>query len=288
MATAAHWHNWIYRTERRHWHAFWCRWSPDLELTAQFKAERIFEPLESGDGCRMQVIYHYGDERGTVSEGPTSGPWTMTAEECATDAGIIHPSSKQMTTLVLPGGPGAWCFPDAKAGQPCAVELFLHHGESLRMSAGITHAPDGSLKQLALIREDTSGWPSAGWSESLAARGVESAAACLAALGLAAAPAGGGRGHSILAAGLQQEALAGVPWGRTLLGQAGEGYVFMLCDEDRVAIVGRRQREPGAPFGGAAVWRPEGGSVLYCVEAWWEADGPLREVRHLVWADEEQ
>ena len=83
-------------------------------------------------------------------------------------------------------------------------------------------------------------------------------------------------------------ALAGVPWGRTLLGQADEGYVFMLCDEDRVAIVGRRQREPGAPFGGAAVWRPEGGGVLYCVEAWWEADGPLREVRHLVWADEEQ
>ena len=100
MATAAHWHNWIYRTERRHWHAFWCRWSPDLELTAQFKAERIFEPLESGDGCRMQVIYHYADERGTVSEGPTSGPWTMTAEECATDAGIIHPSSKQMTCLL--------------------------------------------------------------------------------------------------------------------------------------------------------------------------------------------
>ena len=89
MAAAAHWNNWVYRTERRHWHAFWCRWSPDLEITTQFKAERIFEPLESGDGCRMQVVYHYGDERGTVSEGPTSGPWTMTAEECATEAGIV-------------------------------------------------------------------------------------------------------------------------------------------------------------------------------------------------------
>jgi len=286
-SSTAHWKNWIYRTERRHWHAFWCRWSADGEITTQFKAERIFEPLESGDGCTMQVIYHYEDERGTVSEGPASGPWTMTAEECATDAGIIHPSSKQMTTLVLPGGPGAWCFPDAKPGQPCAVELFLHHGESLRMSAGIIHSPDGSLKQLALIREDTRGWPSAGWSESVATRVVESAPACLAALGLAAAPAGGGRGHSVLAAGLQQEVLAGVAWGRTLLGQADEGYCFMVCDNDRVAIVGRRQREPGAPFGSAAIWRPEGGGVLYCVEAWWEADGPLKEVRHLVWSDEE-
>ena len=85
MATAAHWHNWIYRTERRHWHAFWCRWSPDLELTAQFKAERIFEPLESGDGCRMQVIYHYGDERGTVSAATGSaaaaGPGGAPSEE---------------------------------------------------------------------------------------------------------------------------------------------------------------------------------------------------------------
>ena len=285
---AAHWKNWIYRTERRHWHSFWCRYSPVGEIDTQFRAERIFEPLESGDGTVMRIVYHYGDERGTVSEGPTCGPWTMTVEESATDTGIMHPSRKQMITLVLPGGPGAWCFADAKAGQPCAVELFLHHGENLRMSAGVIHAADGSLKQLALIREDTRGWPSSGWSESAAARVVESAGACVAALGLAATPAGGGQGHSILAAGLQQEALAGVAWGRTLLGQADEGYCFLVCDDDRVAIVGRRQREAGSPFGSAAVWRPEGGGALYCVEAWWEANGSMREGRHLVWGDEEQ
>ena len=77
---AAHWRNWIYLTERRHWHSFWCRWSPNGELATQFAAERIFEPAEGG--CRMQVVYHYGDERGTVREGPTCGPWTMTADEC--------------------------------------------------------------------------------------------------------------------------------------------------------------------------------------------------------------
>ena len=280
---AAHWRNWIYLTERRHWHSFWCRWSPNGELATQFAAERIFEPAEGG--CRMQVVYHYGDERGTVREGPTCGPWTMTADECATDAGIVHPSSKQMITLVVPGGPGAWCWPDAKAGQPCAVELFLHHGDSLRMSAGVTHSPDGALKQLALIREDARGWPSPGFSESTASRVVEGAGACLQALGLGPAPpAGGARGHSIAAAGLRQEALEGVEWASTLLGQAeAAAYCFLLCDEDRVAVVGRRQREAGVPFGSAALWRPEGGRVLYCIEAWWEAAGPLREVRHLQW-----
>ena len=52
-----------------------------------------------------------------------------------------------------------------RAGEPCAVELFLHHGDHLRMSAGIIHADTGDLKQLSLIREDARGpFPSAGWS----------------------------------------------------------------------------------------------------------------------------
>ena len=42
-------------------------------------------------------------------------------------------------------------------------------------------------------------------------------------------------------------------------------------------------RHTSVAFGSAALWRPEGGRVLYCIEAWWEAAGPLREVRHLQW-----
>ena len=160
-AAAAHWRNFIYTRVARRWHALWCRWSPSGELNTSFHAERVFTPVDDrGSGCDMQVIYHYADERGTVSEGPASGPWRITEAEQSRADGLQHPSSPTMTTLLLPGGPSAWCMKKSLVGQPCAVELVLHHGEHLRLSAGIIHAADGALKQLSLIREDARGpWP---------------------------------------------------------------------------------------------------------------------------------
>ena len=108
----------------------------------------------SDDGCDMRVVYHYDDSRGTVRDDAAKcGPWRITAKQSRAD-GIEHPSSAEMTTLLLPGGPSAWCMKKSAEGKPCAAELFLHHGEHLRMSAGVVHAADGALQTLALIRED--------------------------------------------------------------------------------------------------------------------------------------
>ena len=62
----AHWRNFLYASTARHWHALWCRYSPAGETRTAFNAERAFTPCEGG--TEMKVVYHYRDERGTVSE----------------------------------------------------------------------------------------------------------------------------------------------------------------------------------------------------------------------------
>jgi len=234
-------------------------------------------------------VYHYTDERGTVKEGPLCGPWTLTEAECSLSNGFVHPARKGMTTLLLPGGGNsAWCWMDASEGQPCAAELFLHYRD-LRMSAGVIHSPDGSLKQLALIKEDSTGggsaWPlafeSVGWSESVEARMCESPNECLGRLGiLSCKPADGAATH----ADLRQENLAGVKWRDTLLGSAGPDQRIMLCGDssiDRVAIVAPAQKVAGAAFGCAAIWWPQESEMLLTIEVRWDQSGALASVRHL-------
>ncbi|EOD04952.1 hypothetical protein EMIHUDRAFT_238699 [Emiliania huxleyi CCMP1516] len=262
---AVHWRRFVYLKLARRWHALWCRWSPSGELRSVFDAERAFEP--TGKGCSMQVVYHYRDERGTVAEGPQSGPWHLTEEACSTPHGMLHPASPEMTTLLLPGGPSAWCMRRSPAGTPCAAELFLHHGDHLRMSAGVVHSADGTLQQLALVREDARGpWPSAaaaeGWSES-----CEAAA----------------------------RSLAGVAWQSTRVGSASAADAVLLCAGGTVAVVAPTRRVANQPFSSAAAWWPPqhstadsgegeavGGRRLYTVEAHWDAEGGLAEVRWLV------
>ena len=140
---AKHFANFIYRRVARHWHSRWVRWQPDGTLKQAFQAERIFEPTktEGGeDAVTMRVIYHYGDERGTVSEGPQCGPWTITEAQHSRGDGMAHPSSPDsMTTLLLPGGPSAWCMKQSPEGAPCALEMFLHHTDLFRVSLSLIH-----------------------------------------------------------------------------------------------------------------------------------------------------
>jgi hypothetical protein len=165
---AAHWDNVIYRHTARHWHARWARWTAPGEPTERFAAERIFTPREpatdapcSTTGFEMRVVYHYDDERGTVREGPTCGPFCMDKDSSCVDGVQVgtSPAQAAMTYLMMCDGAGCggWAMKRAPLGKPCAVELFLHHGRKLRMSAGVVHAADGSLQKLALVREDTRG-----------------------------------------------------------------------------------------------------------------------------------
>jgi hypothetical protein len=288
----AHWDNFIYRRIARHWHALWCRWSPAGELRTHFRAERKFEPTESGDGANMHVVYHYADARGTVSTGPPCGPWRICEAEHSRADGMQHPASPEMTTLLLPcGGPSAWCMKSAPSGVACATELFLHHGDHLRMSAGVVHAADGSLAQLALIREDARGqwwWPSSfgngggdgggeddgkaesrgdgeaptdlpnpdRWSSSLEASVLATPAGVDEALRAAGAPtASRGAGFAI-SAGLVQRELHDWEWGATRVGKVASTDVAMLCADSRVAIVAPAKRAEGAGLCSATAWWP--------------------------------
>jgi len=291
MVSQQHWELWIYRQVARHWQALWCRWAPTGELQSRFRAERIFAPCDGGTD--MSVVYHYEDERGTVREGPACGPWRITEAQSRAD-GIEHPSSNAMTTLLLPGGPSAWCMKASKLGhQPCAVELFLHHGEHLRMSAGVIHAVDGSLKQCSLIREDSRApFPSPGWSESTdaLATDTEGLAGALARAGAPTA-CGGGSGH-VITSSLEQSAVTAVDWGATRMGSVGADDTILLCDEGRVAIVAPTRRREGAGWSSATAWWPSDAdgatttSRLYTIEAHWDVSGALTQVRHLVFARE--
>ena len=265
---AAHWDRFIYRRLARTWHAIWCRWSPAGELRSKWHAERCFAPLPceqrdgSDDGCDMRVVYHYGDERGTVRDDAAKcGPWRITAKQSRAD-GIEHPSSAEMTTLLLPGGPSAWCMKKSAEGKPCAAELFLHHGEHLRMSAGVVHAADGALQTLALIREDARAFlndDSADLSPPCWSPGTEATPITPAALAAALQEAGvaGRKGEGDrLTATLVQEGLRDVTWASTRVGAAGDGDVVLLCGGGRVAIVAPATRPSGAAFGCGVAWWP--------------------------------
>ena len=281
-ALAAHWNNFPYANISRHWHAFWLRFTPAGDVKQAFHAERVFEKLHDEPGCSMRVAYHYPDERGTVDTGPPCGPWRITKALHNAADGLQHPSQTVMTTLLLPGGPSAWCSKISALGTaPCAAELFLHHSEHLRMSAGVVHAADGALQQLSLIRETSLGpWPSSDWSTDTHAIPTDAAGARERLEQDGAPLDASGRGVAI-SARLEQRPLTNVPFESTRLAKATTDDVLLLCP-DRVAIVAPRQRVAGAGFSCATAWWPAGDtSVLYTIEAHWDGGGALAEVRHL-------
>jgi hypothetical protein len=281
---AQHFANFLYRRVARHWHSLWVRWHPDGSVKQRFHAERIFAPAADGsDGVQMRVVYHYGDERGTVSEGPTSGPWTITEAEHSRPDGLAHPSSPDsMATLMLPGGPSAWCMKQSPAGAPCAVEMFLHHADEFRASFGVIHAPDGALQQLSLIREDTRGpWPKDDWSGSDAASRV-SAAELHEALVAAGAPVDADGTGSAITADLRQSAIEAARWPEFRAAQIdADADVALLCD--RFVVVGPAMRTAGVAWSAAAAWWPEARAGetkrLYTIEVRWDAQGGLEGVR---------
>ena len=282
--TSLHWRNFIYKHTARHWHALWCRWSPTGDLRTSFHAERIFTPTETRDGANMHVIYHYADDRGTVSTGPPCGPWTITEAQHSCSDGMQHPASPEMTTLLLPAGPSAWCMKRSPFGTPCATELFLHHGEHLRMSAGIVHDKHGALAQLALVREDARGpWPSEDWSSSTEASSTTKAGLAEALAQAAAPTSSRGIGYAVTATLAQRAVQA--DWNDTRVGRADPMDAVLLCAEARVAIVGPKQRVEGEGFSSGAAWWPNAdAAVLYTIEASWTAAGILDEVKYLVFA----
>ena len=282
MAADAHWANFLYPRVARRWHALWLRYSPDGTLASRFTAERIFAPLaaDDDDGCEMSVVYHYEDGRGTVRDGPQCGPWRITKQPHSAADGLLHPSSDIMTTLMVPGGPSAWCMKQSPEGAPCALEMFLHHTDLFRVSFGVIHAPDGALQQLSIIREDTRGpWPRDDWPSTDEARMV-SAAELEAALASAGAPTATSGTGAAITASLVQDVITSARWSdvRVANVQVDGSDAVLLCD--RFAIVAPRKVAPGQPWRSAAAWWPESG-VLYTIEAAWDAQGDLEGIRTL-------
>uniref|UniRef100_A0A7S0P227 Uncharacterized protein n=1 Tax=Calcidiscus leptoporus TaxID=127549 RepID=A0A7S0P227_9EUKA len=175
------------------------------------------------------------------------------------------------------------------------------------MSAGVVHASDGMLQQLALVREDARGpWPSATpdkvaagceWSASTEAAAV-SGERLAAALERAGAPTEGCGVGFALSASLELDAALERPWQSTrvgscaaLRGSDGSGSsassdVVLLCEEARVAIVAPMQRSDGSRLCSGVAWWPaateHASAVLYTIEAAWDVNGSLEELRYLV------
>ena len=156
------------------------------------------------------------------------------------------------------------------------------------MSAGVIHSPAGEVVQLSAIREDSRGpFPSQAWSDSTDAS-ITDAAGLASILQDAGAPiAGAGVGHAISGA-LHQREISEEFAATRLAAADGATDVVLLCP-DSIAIVAPRQRLDGRPFSSAAAWWPRDSpdappTRLYYIEARWDAQGGLEEVRHLVWA----
>ena len=254
--------------------------------------ERIFEPAD--DGSSQRNVYHFEDERGTVSEGRMCGPWSM-SQEMSTDVGMVHPFAPTHTTLLLPGGPCAWTNKTVASGAPLRCELFLHGAppSHLRMSASLTYSAAGVLEAVVLFREDDRGpWPSAGWSASPDARVVrpDELASVLARYEGAV-----GEGDA-MSATLEPESLRAAPFGACRAASASDEDVILLCADDTVAIIAPKHVPP-APFSVCAMWVDEAGAPpaggaragaggACTIELLWdgEAAHQLASVRHLRFA----
>lgn len=291
LRAASHWSNWIYSREPHHWHSLWCRWTPSGEAVHSCHAERIFEPTE--DGNRQQNIYHFEDERGTVSEGRMCGPWFMKAE-MSTEVGVVHPFAPAHTTLLLPGGPCVWANM-AVSSAPLRCELFLHGAppSHLRMSASVVYTAEGELSEVVLWREDDRGpWPSAGWSASrdASAAGPERLATLTERYHSATADG------DAMSATLEPATLRAVPWADCRAARiSGDDDAVLLCAEGTVAIIAPKRIGEGTPFSISALWLdPEGASPAgssdagaggaCTVEAHWNEESQLQSVRHLRFA----
>ena len=273
-----HWDNWIYSKEAHHWHSLWCRWRPSGELIHACHAERIFEPTD--DGNRQKNIYHFEDERGTISEGRMSGPWFMN-QEMSTDVGVVHPYAPTHTTLLLPGGPCVWANMDMsiESGAPLRCELFLHPTAHLRMSASVVYSAEGELTEFVLWREDDRGpWPSAGWSASREAREVSPEE-----LRAELAQYEGAKGSGdAMSATLEPESLQAVPFGTCrAVSASAEKDAILLCADGAVAIIAPK-RLPSAPFSICAVWSADAGACT--IEALWDGAKKLKSVSHVRFA----
>jgi len=260
----SHWKLWIYSTTKRHWHAFWCRWSPKGELLTSFYAERILEPDDKG-GSEHRNIYHFPDKRGTVSEGyEMCGPWIISHERCSRQDGLIHPARDYLRMLLVPRG-AAWVSTTVSDGYPSAAELFLHCTSQLRMSVGIVYNKKRELQSVALIREDSRGWPSSYWDDFTEADIVahdEFYKKFIVERELRP-------GHGYMTrADLSQTVLENVDFRKTRFANPTHEDNLMILSSDQVAVVVPRVRHESCIL--AIGWRFS--KWIMVLEATWEAD----------------
>lgn len=151
------WKLWPYFEESIKWHSEWIRYDAEsTSINERFQACCDF--TAHGDHNTQRHTYMYGDGRGTLSEGPTCGPWKQDKAEGSYDSlGMIHPARPYMRTLLSPDRTGAWLMKELPphGESPSGFELFLGDGESLRISVGIIYDATGALKQVSAIREDS-------------------------------------------------------------------------------------------------------------------------------------
>jgi hypothetical protein len=286
--------NWSLFTAKdvpKHWHSLWCRWKPDGSPVAAFHAQRIFKPDGEG-GVVQNNIYHYEDERGTVSEGPLCGPWNITAS-CNNHNGLVHPARPGMITWNLPGGDLCWATMQNTVHNDkefvAACELFLHHDDHLRMSIGIVYsapalgnapkdATSRDCQTMALIREDARGpWPSQYWSSSREAFAIEHKDVQEFFKSRGVFLEMQGSGHAVFA-GLTRCKLDNVTVSQTRWARTGPEDAILLCADSSVAIVAPRTYNGTVTC--SAVWWPTE-KVMHIIELEWNENGALNAFRRM-------
>jgi len=274
-------HNWMYNNLSKHWFSLWCRWNPKGDLLTRFNAERILEPDGKG-GTVHRNVYHFRDERGTVSEGELCGPWLIN-EACSKEDGLIHPSRNYMRMFMGPRGAAAWItpvLPKESSGMPTVAELFLHHGIDIRMSVGLVWNKDADLQSIALIREDARGpFPSPAWSESSSSRVVSPEEMLNIFVGQGGPDSISLGFGNVTSANLYQQPAYNVKFFSTRLASVHPRRdIVMLLDEDRVAIVTPKRKKRDLHC--AIMWRPRDTDVIRTMEITW-ADGKFLRIRAL-------
>jgi len=273
-----HWTYWLRSVLEKQYYGHWCRYRGTGELITCFDAERVFVPY--GDsGVIHRNIFHY--DSGTVRNCTSCGPWLLKEEECSLPDGVSHPARPdQMRTLVVPNGSGAWLTPTINDDEAFGAEMFLHHGDFLRMSIVAMHHPDGRIGNLSFIREDTRGHsiqiPSPDWTTctELNCHMLTPAALFTQMLG-SHIQVQLGEGD-IIDSNLVRTQVFGVRLERILLDHLIHDDILMLLDDKSVALILPRGRRKTCRY--SIIWRV--GSTLRTITLSW-IDGKIHSVQVL-------
>ena len=137
-------------------YGIWTRFDPYTgEAFDSHKSQRQFWKEDEAGTRVVQKNTHFYEGK----DPQVRGPWNFTFDETVLCDGFFHPMSNAVRGYFLQNGDAGWISTTALNGQAFMNELFFCQVGHVRASVACAYVEGAKLTRVALIREDTQGWP---------------------------------------------------------------------------------------------------------------------------------